>query len=180
MPNTPRIALPYPNASDSPNGAAQITSLATALDTYLGAVPRAQVYPTADMNFTSNGQIQPMAMLGQEILTNGMSVSNGNRLVVPTTGVYRVSAQARITQTTPAAGTFTLRVAVNPAGVGTAGATAAATYETSDATNISLVTAVRFITLTAGDHLQVFITGLNAAVINLGNGVSFLSCEMTR
>lgn len=183
MPTTTR-GFRYPDPADRLNqGAAAIANLAADVDSYVGTVRARGVgyFPGSpsgtDYTFTSNGFVLalPLVLLGG-VTAGGVTVASSSRMTVPTTGVYRVSAAARVgfaTGTAPAAASSVLAMSITRSGTDTV----CVTYEPA-ALNASLEIASKLHPLTAGDYLELRVTGLNNAILKLGDGITYLTMEL--
>lgn len=172
----------YPDGTGRVNlGATNMQQLAEDVDAYLSAArARAMAYLAADFTQPSAPYTYaiPLTASASPPLV-GFTIGSTSRLIVPTTGIYRVSAQARVTfpaGTAPAvnANAVTGIVARNGS------ATALLRAEGAPAAAGTYATGTRLLSLTAADYLEWKITtpATATATFKAGEDATFLMAEL--
>lgn len=189
MPSTAIRGFRYPAATDRvADGATAIQNLAQDVDDYLtNPRPRAHAYLAASFTGTAGAYTyavpwtlgQVTAVAGAGPVPNGVSVgSPTSRLVIATTGLYRIGFQARITYptgTAPAANANGMSAIMQRNGAGAMLADYA-----PPAASVTLASPTRLVHLNAGDYLTLNLTSAasGTATFEGGEGVTFASVEL--
>lgn len=175
MPNTARLALPYPSPSDAPNGPTQIAALTTALE---GLRQSAVVGLNTNVTpFSSDGFVYLVPFVsGNGFLTGAVSLPTSYRLTVTKAGIYWVGAQARLTRASASALIYTVQVRKNSGGSG-AGGTPVVVTRGPGATDTALSTST-LVTLAANDYLEMFVTGITGTTVQSSVFDTFLALKL--